>query len=87
MIDPRGSGWWKWDLHVHTPDSLVHSYGGPEAWNKFIDALSKLPTAFKVLGINDYIFLDGYKKVLSAKAEGRLPEHRPNSSGHRASAR
>jgi hypothetical protein len=28
---------------------------------------------FKVLGINDYIFLDGYKKVLAAKAAGKLP--------------
>jgi len=27
----------------------------------------------KVLGINDYIFLDGYKKVVSAKAAGKLP--------------
>lgn len=73
MIDPRGSVWQKWDLHVHTPDSLVHSYGGADAWNRFIDALSKLPPEIKVLGINDYIFLDGYKKVVAAKAEGRLP--------------
>jgi hypothetical protein len=73
MIDPRGSVWRKWDLHVHTPDSLVNSYGGADAWEKFIQALSKLPPEFKVLGINDYIFLDGYKKVVAAKAAGRLP--------------
>lgn len=75
MNDPRGSIWRKWDLHVHTPDSLVHHYGGAGAdvWEKFIDALSKLPPEFKVLGINDYIFLDGYKKVLAAKAAGKLP--------------
>lgn len=75
MNDPRGSVWWKWDLHVHTPDSLVQHYGGSDAdvWDKFIDALSKLPPEFKVLGINDYIFLDGYKKVLAAKAAGKLP--------------
>lgn len=72
MNDPRGSIWGKWDLHVHTPDSLVHYYGGADAWDKFIDALSKLPPEFKVLGINDYIFLDGYKKVVAAKQEGRL---------------
>ena len=75
MNDPRGSIWRKWDLHVHTPDSLVHHYGGAGAdvWDKFIEALSKLPPEFKVLGINDYIFLDGYKKVLAAKAAGKLP--------------
>lgn len=75
MNDSRGSIWRKWDLHVHTPDSLVHHYGGvgENVWDNFIDALSKLPPEFKVLGINDYIFLDGYKKVLAAKAAGRLP--------------
>jgi len=60
-------------LHVHTPDSLINSYGSAGAWDKFIGALSKLPPEFKVLGINDYIFLDGYKKVVAAKAAGKLP--------------
>lgn len=74
MNDPRGSVWRKWDLHVHTPDSLVHHYGsGADAWDKFIEGLAKLPPEFKVLGINDYIFLDGYKKVLAAKVAGKLP--------------
>jgi hypothetical protein len=72
MKDPRGSVWRKWDLHVHTPDSLVNSYGGAGAWDAFIDALEVLPTIIKVLGINDYIFLTGYKKLLAAKADGRL---------------
>jgi len=75
MSNLRGSIWQKWDLHVHTPDSLVQHYGaaGTETWDKFIDALSKLPSEFKVLGINDYIFLDGYKKVVAAKEAGKLP--------------
>lgn len=75
MNDPRGSVWRKWDLHVHTPDSLVQQYGGAGAdvWVKFIQALSALPPEIKVLGINDYIFLDGYKKVLAAKEAGKLP--------------
>jgi ABC-type lipoprotein export system ATPase subunit len=71
---PRGSEWRKWDLHVHTPASLTHHYGNDSnVWDKFIEALSRLPSEFKVLGINDYIFLDGYKKVLAAKDEGKLP--------------
>jgi ABC-type lipoprotein export system ATPase subunit len=75
MNDPRGSVWRKWDLHVHTPASLVHNYSsdGSDIWDKYIEALGNLPPEFKVLGINDYIFLDGYKKLLAAKADGKLP--------------
>lgn len=73
MNDPRGSIWRKWDLHVHTPASIVNSYGGEGAWDKFISALESLPPEFKVLGINDYIFLDGYKRLIAEKGKGRLP--------------
>lgn len=73
MNDPKGSVWQKWDLHVHTPDSLVNSYGGPDAWDRFIKELENLPPEFKVLGINDYIFVDGYKRLIAEKANGRLP--------------
>jgi len=70
----KGSEWNKWDLHIHTPKSIVQDYGGDtdEAWEKFIEDLEKLPTEYKVIGINDYIFLDGYKKVLEFKENGRL---------------
>jgi len=70
----RGSEWKRWDLHVHTPLSLVQHYGGDtnEAWENFIKDLEKLPKDFKVIGINDYIFLDGYKKVIEFKNSGRL---------------
>jgi len=70
----RGSEWRKWDLHVHTPASLVHHYGGNDdvAWESFISDLENLPTEFSVIGINDYLFIDGYKKVLEYKRNGRL---------------
>ncbi|MBC8489770.1 MAG: DNA repair protein [Bacteroidetes bacterium] len=72
----RGSKWNKWDLHVHTPKSIIQHYGGDtdEAWETFISDLEELPDEFKVLGINDYIFLDGYKKVKEYKNQGRLPK-------------
>lgn len=72
-----GSSWGKWDLHVHTPFSLHHNYGGDDdvVWEKFIQDLEALPPEFKVLGINDYLFLDGYKKLKKEKEEnGRLPK-------------
>jgi len=72
MNDPKGSVWRKWDLHVHTPDSLIHNYTGPNPWDRFIRELEQLPPEFKVIGINDYIFLDGYKRILAEKAKGRF---------------
>lgn len=70
-----GSTWSKWDLHVHTPESFYQNYpGGPEnGWEDFIADLKRLPAEFKVIGINDYVLVDGYEKVLRAKREGRLP--------------
>jgi DNA repair protein SbcC/Rad50 len=69
----RGSSWRKWDLHVHTPDSIVNHYGGEsDIWDRFIKALAELPPEYKVLGIDDYIFLEGYKKVAAAKSAGKL---------------
>ena len=66
----RGSTWKKWDLHVHTPESLVHQYPGQkeDAWKAFLTDLEALPPEFKVIGINDYIFLDGYRRILAEKA-------------------
>lgn len=70
----RGSEWRKWDLHVHTPLSLVHDFKGvtDDVWEEYITELESLPPEFAVLGINDYLFIDGYEKVLTYKAAGRL---------------
>ncbi|MFK0041074.1 TrlF family AAA-like ATPase [Paenarthrobacter sp. NPDC090517] len=70
----RGSEWKKWDLHVHTPLSLRQGYGGdtPEVWEKFIQEIENLPRCFAALGINDYWFLDGYKRLRNEHANGRM---------------
>lgn len=71
----RGSEWNIWDLHVHTPESLVHNYKSSpdeDVWEKYIESLEALPKEIKVLGINDYIFIDGYRKVLEYRQKGRL---------------
>ena len=69
--DPRGSRWRKWDLHVHTPKSIIQEYGGDTdaAWNAYIQAIAALPPEVKVLGVNDYLFCDGYEKLLTRRAE------------------
>ncbi|MBU0614199.1 hypothetical protein KJ766_02870 [Patescibacteria group bacterium] len=71
----RGSEWKKWDLHIHTPFSHTSEYAGEtqeEKWENFIKGVEALPKDIKVIGINDYLFLDGYKKVLKYKNDGRL---------------
>ncbi|MBU3025365.1 hypothetical protein [Zobellia galactanivorans] len=72
----KGSQWIKCDLHVHTPYSIEQHYGDgqiEQVWDKFIEDLEALPEEFKILGINDYIFLDGYRKVIEEyKNKGRL---------------
>ncbi|ASE09362.2 TrlF family AAA-like ATPase [Jonesia denitrificans] len=70
----RGTAWRIWDLHIHTPSSLVQHYGADtdHIWDRFIGELEALPPDISVIGINDYWFLDGYKRVLDAKRRGRL---------------
>lgn len=70
----RGSEWRKWDLHIHTPKSIENNYGGDSdvIWDKYIDALERLPKEVSVIGITDYYFIDGYEKVMSYKQNGRL---------------
>jgi ABC-type lipoprotein export system ATPase subunit len=73
-MNSRGSEWSNWDLHVHSPDSLVQDYGhgGVDPWDSFINDLEKLPPSFRAIGLNDYLFLDGYRKVLGYREAGRL---------------
>lgn len=70
----RGSEWRKWDLHIHTPKSIVNNYGQDDeiTWNKYIDALQRLPQNISVIGITDYYFIDGYEKVMEYKKQGKL---------------
>lgn len=70
----KGAQWLKCDLHIHTPISLCSEYGGStdEVWELFFEKLESLSEEIKIIGINDYIFLDGYKRVLEYKKSGGL---------------
>ncbi|MEE8114811.1 MAG: hypothetical protein V3T23_10720 [Nitrososphaerales archaeon] len=74
MNHPEGSTWRRWDLHVHTPESMGTHYGvgGSDKWESFMSDLESLPADIKVIGVNDYIFLDGYKRLLLEKERGRI---------------
>lgn len=67
----RGSEWRRWDLHVHTPISVCQQYGenNKDTWNKYISDLENLSEDFAVIGVNDYLFLDGYKILKKEQKE------------------
>lgn len=69
-----GSYWSRWDLHVHTPSSYVQFYGGDDdsTWERFLSDLEALPDEVSVLGVNDYMEVNGYRRVCDARREGRL---------------
>lgn len=73
-MEGPGSIWSRWDLHVHTPASFVQDYGAndDETWERFLADLEALPPEVTTLGINDYLEIDGYKRVRDAQAAGRL---------------
>jgi AAA domain len=73
----RGSEWRKWDLHIHSPCSLLNnqypkkSDGEPD-WEPFLAKLES--TDIAVLGITDYFTIEGYKALRQFKEEGRIPQ-------------
>ena len=78
LNNSKGSNWRKWDLHVHTPESIIHEYkisGGDQTklWEHFFNDLRKLSDEFRVIGVNDYIFLEGYKRIFDEHKKGNIP--------------
>ncbi|MCG8235869.1 hypothetical protein J2Q21_04645 [Tenacibaculum finnmarkense genomovar ulcerans] len=67
----KGAEWRKWDLHIHTPASIYQKFGGDtdKVWEKYIKDLEDLPEEFSVLGINDYLFIDGYERLRKEQIE------------------
>ena len=61
---PKGSEWGKWDLHVHTPASILNNEYGCD-WDRYVQTLFKtaIRESVDAIGITDYYFIDGYKKI------------------------
>lgn len=76
----RGSTWRIWDFHLHTPCSVLNrQFGDPhsdETWERYIEAIET--TAAKkgiaAIGITDYFTIEGYKRVLEYREQGRLKD-------------
>ena len=64
MNDPRGSIWRIWDLHVHTPYSVLNN-GFPADFDEYATKLLQRTVAMQVaaVGITDYFSAEGYKKL------------------------
>ncbi len=72
---PKGSEWRKWDLHIHSPLSILNNQfpklaNGDPDWDPFLQELKVLDTA--VIGITDYFTIEGYKALKGFKEQGRL---------------
>ena len=79
---PRGSEWRRWELHIHTPETLKNDqFTGAtveEKWDRFYETISSYigdgtdpEKAISVISITDYLSIDNYLKV---KSDMRLPD-------------
>ena len=79
---PRGSEWRRWELHIHTPETIKNDqYTGSsveEKWDNFYTDISNyigdgnnIDKNIAVLGITDYLSIENYKKVITNQQ--RLP--------------
>jgi hypothetical protein len=61
-IYPKGSEWRKWDLHVHTPASVLRNEFGDD-WDAYVVTLFKkaIENNISAIGITDYYLPEGYK--------------------------
>ncbi|SEA24932.1 hypothetical protein SAMN05660909_01317 [Chitinophaga terrae (ex Kim and Jung 2007)] len=71
-----GSTWRKWNLHIHTPDTVFNNLftaipPHTDKWETYLELLSKCDAS--VLGITDYFSINGYEKVKEFKDNGGLP--------------
>jgi hypothetical protein len=57
---PRGSEWRRWDLHIHTPDTVLNNQFG--SWNDYLNVIEASQDV-KVLGVTDYMTIDNYSKL------------------------
>lgn len=67
----HGSEWRRWDLHVHTPDSVLETQFRGD-WEGYITAIEQSDSGVSVIGITDYYSISGYEKVLQYRQNGRI---------------
>lgn len=64
-----GSVWYRWDPHLHTPETLLNDqFGG---WDGYLAAL-EADNRVRALGVTDYCSIETYKKIVKYRSSGRL---------------
>lgn len=60
----KGSEWRKWDLHIHTPCSILNNEFG-QNWDNYVKQLFKkaIEDDIHAIGITDYFTIEGYKTL------------------------
>ena len=65
-----GSIWRRWDLHIHTPETILNDQFG--TWDEFLSEIEG-QDAVRVVGVTDYFSIANYSKLKKYKANGRIP--------------
>lgn len=69
-----GSNWRKWDLHIHSPGTVLNNQfegaNADEQWEKYIMKLEQ--SDLKVIAPTNYFCIDGYEKLNEIKQSGKL---------------
>lgn len=73
---PIGSIWRRWDLHVHTPLSMLGNSFPGVAWGDYVEALEKASESngIAVVGVTDYMTIDGYRQLHREKVQNNRLE-------------
>jgi ABC-type Mn2+/Zn2+ transport system ATPase subunit len=66
----KGSEWRRWDLHVHTPGTVLNDQFGD--WEEFLTRVEADPDV-KVIGVTDYMSIANYARLKTEKENGRIP--------------
>jgi len=61
----RGSEWNRWDLHIHTPYSVLNNQFGDD-FDEYVKQLytRAIDNNVVTIGITDYFSIDGYRKIV-----------------------
>jgi hypothetical protein len=74
MPYPKGSEWRRWDLHIHTPFSILNNKfpwkDGFPNWDECVAHLEASGVA--VVGVTDYFTIEGYKALRELQKKGHL---------------
>ena len=65
-----GSVWRRWDLHIHTPETILNDQFG--SWDEFLAEIEAQDDV-RVIGVTDYFSIANYSKLKKYKADGRIP--------------